>query len=83
MRLKDGISRKKQQVLDEDERRARKELRLEFDRILKMKEAMWRQKSRVQWLKGDNNTTFFHKMANAYQALNNIDVFQVEGYQIL
>lgn len=34
---------------------------------------MWRQKSRVQWLKeGDDNTRFFHNIANVQKAVNGI-----------
>lgn len=46
--------------LTEDNCRLQNELKLEYERILAMEEVMWRQKSRVQWLKEwDNNTRFF------------------------
>lgn len=68
--------------LSEVENKSRKELRLEFDRVLAMEEVMWRQRSRVQWLKEeDNNTKFFHKMANAHKAINSIGL-QVNGARV-
>lgn len=34
----------------------------------------WRQESRLLWLKqGDNNTSFFQKMATAHRRINTID----------
>lgn len=38
---------------------------------LKLEEISWRRKARLKWLaKDDNNTTFFHKVAN-FRARNN------------
>lgn len=40
----------------------------------------WRQKSRVLWLKeGDNNTKFFHKMANSNRRWNFMEKLEVDG----
>ena len=45
-----------------------------------MKEVSWRQKSKVLWLKeGDNNTKFFHKMANSHQRYNYMERVEVDG----
>lgn len=41
---------------------------------------MWRQKSRVQWLKeGDGNTKFFHKMVNTRRNVNGIHYLWIGG----
>uniref|UniRef100_A0A2N9GQ21 Reverse transcriptase domain-containing protein n=1 Tax=Fagus sylvatica TaxID=28930 RepID=A0A2N9GQ21_FAGSY len=44
---------------------------LELENLAHLDETSWRQKSRVQWLKeGDNNTKFFHKIANSNRRRN-------------
>lgn len=44
---------------------------------------MWHQKSMVQWLKeGDNNTKFFHKMANARRLVNGIHHMVIGGMRV-
>ncbi|KAG5628622.1 hypothetical protein H5410_000339 [Solanum commersonii] len=53
---------------------------LEYEELVKKEEVLWRQKSRVLWLKeGDKNTKFFHKMANAHRRYNNIDQLMIQG----
>ncbi|XP_059629996.1 uncharacterized protein LOC132272953 [Cornus florida] len=49
-------------------KRRRAECQAEFAEIAVMEEISWRQKSRALWLKkGDNNTNFFHRLANAHR----------------
>ncbi|GKV02020.1 hypothetical protein SLEP1_g14507 [Rubroshorea leprosula] len=48
--------------------------------ILRKKEAIWRQKSRCNWVRmGDANTRFFHKIANGRRAQNNILGISCDG----
>ena len=66
--------------LSDEERLRRKECKLELEKVAHMKEVSWRQKSRVLWLKeGDNNTKFFHKMANSHQRFNYMERVEVDG----
>ena len=45
-----------------------------------MEEVSWRQKSHVLWLKeGDNNTKFFHQMANSHRRNNYMERVEVDG----
>lgn len=47
---------------------------MELEHIAKNEESSWRQKSRVQWLKrGDKNTKFLRRVANANRRFNTID----------
>jgi hypothetical protein len=51
---------------------------LELDKLAHLEETSWRQKSRVLWLKeGDNNTKFFHKMANSNRCRNFMEKLEV------
>nr|XP_033510991.1 uncharacterized protein LOC117275774 [Nicotiana tomentosiformis] len=52
----------------------------ELEEIAKAEETSWRQKSRCLWVKrGDKNTKFFHKMANANKRFNTVEKLQIGG----
>jgi hypothetical protein len=69
-----------QGVLSHAERLLREDLKIEVDRLAHLEEVSWRQKSRVLYLKeGDNNTKFFHKMANSHRRRNQIKCIEVDG----
>ena len=47
---------------------------------LSFEEISWRQKSRMLCIKeGNNNTNFFHKMANSHRRYNHLRVLEVDG----
>ena len=54
--------------------------RSEVENLLSLEEILWRQKSRMLWIKeGDNNTKFFHKMANSRRRFNHLSFLEVDG----
>ncbi|XP_042962749.1 uncharacterized protein LOC122297028 [Carya illinoinensis] len=56
-----------------------KEAREEVQKWLERDELMWKQRSRVQWLKeGDRNSRFFHHKANARRKKNGFHQLQDE-----
>jgi hypothetical protein len=56
------------------------ELSMELERNLLCEGISWRQKSRALWLKeGDNNTKFFHRVANSNCRVNSIESLMVNG----
>ena len=55
-------------------------VRSEVENLLSLEEISWRQKSRMLWIKeGDNNTKFFHKMANSRRRFNHLSILEVDG----
>lgn len=52
---------------------------MKFEELHKNEEIAQRQRSRMLWLKGDNNTKFFHNSTNAYKRSNYIGHVEVEG----
>ncbi len=66
--------------LTPEERLVREDLKIEVERLAHLKEVSWRQKSRVLCTReGDNNTKFFHKMANSHKRHNQIKCLEVDG----
>ncbi|GFZ15713.1 P-loop containing nucleoside triphosphate hydrolases superfamily protein [Actinidia rufa] len=62
------------------ERDRRVEIKAKIGRLLMAEETSWRQTSRATWLsKGDRNTTFFHRVANAHRRFNYIGHIRVGG----
>ena len=56
-------------------------LKSEAVRLAHMAETSWRQKSRAIWLKeGDNNTRFFHQLANSNRRKNYLSSLEVDGH---
>ncbi|CAN0884427.1 hypothetical protein LINGRAHAP2_LOCUS14836 [Linum grandiflorum] len=55
-------------------------IKCSLDRLWKMEETSWRQKSRDNWIKlGDKNTKYFHRVANARKRCNTLDHLRVDG----
>ena len=56
----------------------------ELDELLEKEEIMWRDRSRVSWLKaGDRNTRYFHQRATWRQKKNKIEQLQLENGTVL
>jgi hypothetical protein len=52
----------------------------ELEKTLLCEEIHWRQKLRALWLKeGDQNTRFFHKVANSHRRYNRVEVLRING----
>ena len=55
-------------------------VRLQVEYLLSLEEISWRQKLRMLCIKeGDNNTKFFHKMANSHRRYNHLSFLEVDG----
>jgi hypothetical protein len=64
----------------EEERVQKSDMIRELEKTLLFEEVNWRQKSRALWLKeGDNNTKFFHRMANSHRRYNHVGVLRING----
>ncbi|CAN0921774.1 Transposon TX1 uncharacterized 149 kDa protein [Linum grandiflorum] len=70
--------------LSEEERILRAITKCKLDKLWKLEEISWRQKSREIWSRlGDRNTKFFHTVANSNRRRNYIDRLTVHGNQIV
>ena len=55
-------------------------VRFEVENLLSLEEISWRQKLRMLWIKEeDNNTKFFHKVANSCKRYNHLSILEVDG----
>ena len=51
-----------------------------MEHLLSLEEISHRKKSRMLCIKeGDNNTKFFHKMANSHRRYNHLRILEVDG----
>ena len=67
--------------LSPEEHILREVCKAELESVAHLEEVLWRQKSRILWLKeGGNNTKFFHKMANSHRRYNYMDKVEVDSF---
>ena len=61
--------------------KARKiEIKAKIEALASLEEISWRQKSRAMFLKeGDNNTRFYHRLANSHRRANTMRGVEVDG----
>uniref|UniRef100_A0A2N9IRA3 Reverse transcriptase domain-containing protein n=1 Tax=Fagus sylvatica TaxID=28930 RepID=A0A2N9IRA3_FAGSY len=65
--------------LSDEELLLREEHKCEAVRLAHLEETSWRQKSRVLWLQeGDDNTKFFHRMANSNRRRNYVNGLEMD-----
>jgi hypothetical protein len=68
------------QGLMEEEQVRKSDMIMEMEKTLLFEEVNWRQKSRALWLKeGDNNTKFFHRVANSHRRYNHVGALRING----
>ena len=66
--------------LTDREKCYRADLRSLVEHLLSLEEISWRKKSKMLCIKeGDNNTKFFHKMANSHRRYNYLRILEVDG----
>ena len=64
---------------DEDQLR-RVQHKGDIEQLASLEEISWRQKSQAVYVKeGDNNTRFFHRLANSHRNANQIKKIEVDG----
>ena len=67
-------------MLTQEERVRRVVVRADIDYLVSLEEISWRQKSKALFIKErDNNTQFFHRIANSHKRTNHIWGVEVEG----
>ena len=67
-------------MLTQEERVRRVVVRADIDYLVSLEEISWRQKSKALFIKErDNNTQFFHRIANSHKRTNHIRGVEVEG----
>ena len=56
------------------------QLKGDIEQLASLEEISWRQKSQALYVKeGDNNTRFFHRLANSHRNANHIKRIEVDG----
>ena len=78
--LLDLDMREGMQVLTMAEKARKIEIKVEIESLASLEEISWRQKSRALFLKeGDNDTRFFHRLANSHRRANTMRGVEVDG----
>lgn len=66
--------------LSQEDQSHRIQIKGEIANLASLEEISWRQKSRILFVKeGDNNTHFFHRVANSHKRTNHIRGIEVDG----
>ena len=67
-------------VLSLEDRSRRTVIKANIEHLTSLEEIFWRQKSKALFIKeGDNNTQFFHRLANSHKRTNQIREVEIEG----
>ena len=76
-----GLNAREELVgLSNDEQIRRIQLKGNIEQLASLEEISWRQKSQALYVKeGDNNTRFFHRLANSHRNANQIKRIEVDG----
>ena len=78
--LLDLDMREGRQALTMADKARKEEIKVEIESLASLEEISWRQKSRALFLKeGDNNTRFFHRLANSHRRANTMRGVEVDG----
>jgi len=65
--------------LSHEEQARKTQVKGEIEILASLEETFWRQKSRALYVEGDNNTRFFHRLANSHRRANHISSVGVDG----
>ena len=80
--LLDIDMREEMQVLTPEDKARRMVVKSNIDYLTSLEEISWRQKSKALFIKeGDNNTQFFHRIANSHRRTNQIREVEVDGFR--